>query len=196
MAKKKSKKVGAGHHSRSRHAKNAMGFHRRHRRRNPFPESASGSAKLISGAALALLGSVYIPGWILSFFGGADTGLVSYFLAAVVAFGPAYALQMYPQFAKGWLAGGGAGFVWRIIDDLTGGKYLSIGPGTGMGSFIINGKPYVLPAQSVFSPYARGRGAQALLPAATTTGPAIAGAATPMAVAGGATQGMGWVYQA
>ncbi len=196
MAKaRKKNKGGAGHRSRSRmFAKNPI--HHRRRRHNPFPETGANAAKLVFSAALALLGSTYIPGWLLSFFGVADSGLVSYFLAAVVAFGPAFALQAYPQFAKGWLAGGGAAFVWRIIDDLTGGKYVTITPGPGMGSFIINGQTYVLPAASVFAPYARGqRGSQALLTAGPAAGGAAAGA-SPMAVAGAAAPGgMGWVYQ-
>src|SRR5208282_6655187 len=69
MAKhyKKKKKGGGGYH----HRKNpSSSYKRRYHRRNPgLPESATNSAKLVFASALALLANVYIPGWLLGFFG-------------------------------------------------------------------------------------------------------------------------------
>jgi hypothetical protein len=147
------------------------------------------SAKLIFASALALLANVYIPGWLLGFFGVADAGLFAYFVAAVVVFGPAYALNRYPMFAKGWLAGGGAGFVWRIVDDLTSNKYLNLSPGAGLSSFIVPGQNVVLPGQNQFAPYARGG------PALLGSGSPVAQAASPVAVGAAAKPGgVGWFY--
>jgi hypothetical protein len=165
MAKKRKRnKAGAGLKTRSRRVKNPMGFRRRHRR-NPYPETMQNAVKIVFSSAAGLLGSVYIPGWLLGLFGKADTGLFSYVAAALVAFVPPALLEKYPNLAKGWLAGGGAGLVWRVVDDLTGNKYLTISSGTGMGSFNTT-QSIALPGQNLFGQYGRRPQLSAASPAA------------------------------
>ncbi len=142
MAKKKH----VQHRSTSRRPKQNPFKHRR-ARRNPFSAAgATNAVKVVLGGASGLLATVYIPNWLLALFGMADTGMLALAASAAVAFLPPMWLKKYPTLAQGWLAGGGAGFVWRVVDDLTGKPYLSITsnlPQPGVGSFIAPGQ-YVL----------------------------------------------------
>jgi hypothetical protein len=184
MAKKKSRK----HASVGQHRPRHNPFKRRRARHNPFPVSGTNAVKVVLGGATGLLATVYIPNWLFGMFGMADTGLLAYAAAALVAFLPPWLLNKYPNLAQGWLAGGGAGFVWRVVDDLTGHPYLSISAQPGTGSFIAPAS-YVLPGPNVFGPYGR-----RALPAATLQATGAVRAATPVNAAGQASPvGMGWV---
>lgn len=141
-----------------------------------------GLVKLVFGSAGGLLSSVFVPSYLLSMLGQSDSGIFSYALAILATIVPAYLLEKMPDVAKGWLAGGGAGVVWRLVDDLTGSQALVVSSGSGLSSFYTKPVNFPLPAQSVFGAYARG-GRPALPPAAPQ------GGAAP--VAGKA--GMGWV---
>jgi len=166
-------------------------FKRRRRSHNPFPVTAANAVKVVVGGATGLLATVYIPNWLFGLFGMADTGLLAYAGAALVAFLPPWLLSKYPNLALGWLAGGGAGFVWRVIDDLTAHPYLQITanvPQPGVTGFIAPAQ-YVLPGPNVFGPYAR-----RALPAATIQATGRVAGATPVNAAGQASPvGLGWV---
>jgi hypothetical protein len=179
MAKRKTRKAGAGKNARP-HRRNPV-MRRRHHR-NPLLPTGMGTVKLIFGSAVGLLSSVYVPSWVLAALGQPDSGLFSYALALAATLFPAYLLEKMPDVAKGWLAGGGAGIVWRAVDDFTGSQPLVISSGSGMGSFFTKPLTFPLPAQSVFGPYARG-GRPALSPALP------AGGAAPVA----GKHGLSWV---
>jgi hypothetical protein len=181
MAKRKRSKAGAGKNARP-HRRNPV-TRRRRNHRNPLPATGMGAVKLIFGSAAGLLSSVYVPSWLLAALGQPDSGVFSYALAVLATIVPAYFLEKMPDVAKGWLAGGGAGVVWRLVDDFTGSQALVIqSGGSGMGSFFTKPVTFPLPAQSVFGPYARG-GRPALPPAMPT------GGAAPVA----GKHGMNWV---
>jgi len=178
MAKKHSKGAGAPKH---RAKKNP--FRRRHNSRNPFSGSMTNAVKVVLGGATGLLATVYIPNYLLALFGLGDTGLLGYLTAGLAAFLPPWLLKKYPTLAQGWLAGGGAGFVWRVVDDLTGHPYLSISSSVaqpGVSGFFAPAQS-VLPGPNVFGPYGR-----KALPAAVVAAPARA---TGQSVG----VGMGWV---
>ena len=114
------------------------------------------NAKLVTGAAAGLLGDVYVPAWVLSLMNRPDSGVWAYLIAALVVILPAWAFGKinWNQIAKGWLAGAGAGFIWRAIDDATGMKYVTVS--SGMGSFLTQ-QQIALPGANIFGQYARGQ---------------------------------------
>lgn len=182
MAKSRKRKAGAGKNARPHRRNPVMTRARRRHHRNPLPATGMAAIKLIFGSAAGLLSSVYVPSWVLGALGQPDSGLYSYALALAATLVPAYLLEKMPDIAKGWLAGGGAGIVWRVVDDATGSQAPLVVQLNGMGSFFTKPVNFPLPAQSVFGPYARG-GRPALPPATPAGGPAP--------VAG--KSGMGWV---
>jgi hypothetical protein len=177
MAKSRKKKNPSYGHAKA--SSKALG-RPRHHRKNPFiGDSAGNNVRMILGASGGLLADVYVPAWILGMLGMADTGLTSYALAALTVLVPAWALHKFnfAQIAKGWLAGGGAAFVWRVVDDLTGQKYVTVQ--SGMGSYLTN-QQVVFPGPNLFGQYARKQ-----LPAAS--------AASPVAVSSPVSKGVGYL---
>ena len=159
---------------RKHHKKNPF----RHHRRNPFPETLPNLGKLVASAAAGGLTSAYLPNLVL---GAKDTGWLGYLANAAVAGIPPLFLGRWPKLALGWLLGGATMLFGRIVDDYTGQQYIvyqvpTASAGAGVSGFFAPGS-YPLPAQSVFSPYARG---QRALPAAPS-------------VAAPAGKGMGWI---
>ena len=152
MAKKKSK---ANVKRRWMAGKNPLAKRRRRSAtRNPFVgDSISNNAKLVAGAAGGLLGDVYVPAWLLSLMNQPDSGMWSYVLAALVVLVPAWAFAKinWTNVAKGWLAGAGAGFIWRAIDDATGMKYVTVQ--SGVGAFSTQ-QQVVFPGPNLFGQYA------------------------------------------
>ena len=152
------------HRNRRRAGSNPHGHamrhhHRRRSSRNPFMGESLGLQvkRLLAGAA-GLLADVYVPAWLLGMMGQADTGWMSYLLAAGVVLAPSYLLHKsgMTEAAKAYFFGSGAGLVWRVVDDFTGTQYVTVQSGTGMGSMLVPGS-YVLPGANVFQPYLRGR---------------------------------------
>ena len=165
--------------------KNPTTHHRRHYR-NPFTGGTSGVVKLVFGSAGGLLAAVYIPSVILAALGQPDSGLFSYALAIAATLVPAHLLKSMPDIAKGWLAGGGAGVVWRAVDDITGGSVLTVQSG-GLSSFFTKPTRVPLPAGNVFANYTRPGGN--LL----TAGSLAEGGPAPAAIAASSKAGMKWV---
>lgn len=156
---------------------------RRRHSRNPFVgDSAANNAKLVAGAAGGLLGDVYIPAWLLGLMNQPDSGMWSYIIAALVVILPAWAFSKvnWNNVAKGWLAGAGAGFIWRAIDDATGMKYVQIQ--SGMGSFLTQ-QQVALPGVNIFGQF--NRRAQPQLMASS--------GASPAAVSTPVSKGVGYV---
>ena len=179
MAKRKRKNEPGRRRRKAGHNPLARRHHRRGSR-NPLlaGESMTNSVKLVGSAAAGLLGDVYIPAWLLSLMGRPDAGVWSYIVAALAVILPTwiFAKVNWPNVAKGWLAGAGAGFIWRAIDDATGQKYVTIQ--SGMGSFLVPSQ-VALPGPNVFGQYAR-----KALPAATATAAVVS---TPVG------KGMGYI---
>ena len=181
MSAKKKNRAGAGKARRSHARKNPA--HRRIRRsyRNPdfVGQSLLSNTVMVGGATGGLLGDIYLPAWLLKLINQPDTGTWSYILAALAVVLPAWLFHKinWPNVAKGWLAGAGAGFVWRAIDDATGANYVVVQ--SGMGSFI-QPASVPLPGANMFGQYAR-----KALPAGSI--------ASPMAVAAPVSKGVGYV---
>ena len=108
-------------------------------------------------------------------------------IAAAVVAVPAYALDKFGMkgAAKGWLVGSGAGFVWRVVDDLTGSSAVTIK--SGMGAFNIPGQ-VTLPGPNVFAALNK---MAAPVAAAQLTSPA--GSNSQLSISKGASKsGMGY----
>jgi hypothetical protein len=140
-------------------------------------ETMGKTATLVGAAAAGLLGDVYVPGWLLGMMNKPDAGVWSYIAAALAVILPTYAFSKinWPQVAKGWLAGAGAGFIWRAIDDATGQKFVTVT--SGVGAFSTQ-QGVVLPGPNLFGQFARKQ-----LPAETS----VAAVSTPV------SKGMGYV---
>jgi hypothetical protein len=168
----------------------------KHHRKNPFIGNTMGNnAKLVAGAAAGFLGDVYLPSMVLGLMGKPDSGILSYVLAGAAVIAPAWLLAKWnmAKIAEGWLAGAGAGLVWRAVDDLTGQKLVQVSVQTpqGLSSFFIP-QNQVLPGPNVFGAYARGR---RMLNAAPSTSPSTAvgaGSATSVSSLSKPASGMGW----
>jgi len=167
----------------------------RHHKKNPgfIGDSISTNVKQIVGAALGFLGDVYIPAFLLGMVNQADSGPFAYLAAAATVLAPAWAAHKFgmPNLAKGWLLGSGAGFAWRIVDDVTGQKLVEVQVQTpeGMSSFFIP-QNSVLPGPNVFGAYGRRSMAAGAGPSpVTATG---AGKSTSVMSISKPASGMGW----
>ena len=146
-------------------------------------------AKKVGAGAVGLAADVYLPAWLLALLGQPDSGWLSYLAAAAVVAIPTWALSKfgYSVVSEAYLVGSGAGFLWRVVDNLTGQQYVQVQ--TGMGSFLVPANP-PLPGPNVFP-----AGRQRMLFAQTGTTGQATGSST-MAVSKSPSSGMSYLVHA